>query len=72
MNGLLHLGHAFSLSKNEFANRYKKLQGYNILFSQAFHCTGMPISAAAMRIKNELEKYGNPPKFPPLKEGNKC
>jgi leucyl-tRNA synthetase len=88
MNGLLHLGHAFSLSKVgpgraataerphavravvcvpqlhgsgpagpdgaarpplrarpqlEFKAAYERLCGKNVLFPQAFHCTGMPI-----------------------------
>lgn len=32
MNGKLHLGHAFSMSKAEFMSRYKTLKGYNTLF----------------------------------------
>ena len=43
MNGVLHLGHAFSLSKLEFASAYHRLCGKNVLFPQGFHCTGMPI-----------------------------
>jgi leucyl-tRNA synthetase len=40
MNGKLHLGHAFSLTKAEFAARFKRLQGMNVLWPFAFHCTG--------------------------------
>ena len=54
MNGKLHLGHAFSMSKAEITARYKTLKGYNALFPFGFHCTGMPISAAALKIKEEL------------------
>lgn len=43
MNGMLHLGHAFSLSKLEFASAYHRLKGEEVLFPFAFHCTGMPI-----------------------------
>lgn len=43
MNGMLHLGHAFSLSKLEFASAYHRLNGDEVLFPFAFHCTGMPI-----------------------------
>lgn len=46
MNGLLHLGHAFSLSKLEFAAAYHRLCGKRVLFPQAFHTTGMPIKAS--------------------------
>lgn len=54
MNGRLHLGHAFSMSKPEFVIRYKTLKGYNALFPFGFHCTGMPISAASLKLKEEL------------------
>lgn len=64
MNGLLHLGHAFSLSKVEFATQYQRMLGKRVLFPFAFHCTGMPIKAAADKIRREMEIYGNPPVFP--------
>jgi leucyl-tRNA synthetase len=68
MNGMLHLGHAFSLSKLEFASAYHRLKGDETLFPFAFHCTGMPIKASADKIKNEIAKYGNPPVFPVIDE----
>jgi len=55
MNGRLHLGHAFSVTKAEFAARFNRLQGKRTLFPFAFHCTGMPIQAAANRLRRELE-----------------
>ena len=64
MNGLLHLGHAFSLSKLEFASAYHRLRGEHVLFPQGFHCTGMPIKACADKLRGEIENYGNPPVFP--------
>ena len=69
MNGLLHLGHAFSLSKLEFAAAYKRLTGHAVLFPQGFHCTGMPIKACADRLANEVAAYGDPPVFPEEGEG---
>jgi len=56
MNGPLHLGHAFSASKMEFAARYQHFQGKNVLFPFSFHCTGMPIYAMAKRISLEDPK----------------
>ncbi|KAL0910696.1 hypothetical protein M5K25_018777 [Dendrobium thyrsiflorum] len=64
MNGFLHLGHAFSLSKLEFAAAYHRLCGRNVLLPFAFHCTGMPIKASADKLTREMEQYGNPPLFP--------
>ena len=66
MNGKLHLGHAFSLTKAEFAAGYQRMLGKKALFPFAFHCTGMPIQAAAFKLRKEYELYGSPiPNFPP-------
>jgi len=59
MNGRLHLGHGFSLSKAEFQSRYQRLIGKNVLFPFGYHCTGMPIAAAAKRVKKEFEDDPN-------------
>jgi leucyl-tRNA synthetase len=45
MNGRLHLGHSFSMSKCEFQAGYQRLKGRQVLFPFGFHCTGMPIKA---------------------------
>eukprot|EP01084_Bolivina_argentea_P144390 253333_1 len=71
MNGFLHLGHAFTITKAEFRAGYERLRGKNVLFPFAFHCTGMPIAAAARRIKSEVETYGDPPQFPTTQSEDK-
>eukprot|EP00592_Proboscia_alata_P010622 CAMPEP_0194352348 /NCGR_PEP_ID=MMETSP0174-20130528/741_1 /TAXON_ID=216777 /ORGANISM="Proboscia alata, Strain PI-D3" /LENGTH=1095 /DNA_ID=CAMNT_0039120341 /DNA_START=121 /DNA_END=3408 /DNA_ORIENTATION=- len=63
-NGNLHIGHAFSLTKSVFRAQYERHLGKNVLWPFAFHCTGMPIQAAANKLKSELELYGTPPSFP--------
>eukprot|EP00934_Nitzschia_sp_Nitz4_P001058 Nitzschia sp. Nitz4//scaffold163_size50693//21835//25226//NITZ4_006989-RA/size50693-snap-gene-0.64-mRNA-1//-1//CDS//3329538034//1058//frame0 len=63
-NGHLHIGHAFSLTKAIFRAQFERHQGRNVLFPFAFHCTGMPIQAAANKLKAELEQFGTPPQFP--------
>ncbi|XP_042478314.1 leucine--tRNA ligase, cytoplasmic [Macadamia integrifolia] len=68
MNGFLHLGHAFSLSKLEFAAAYHRLRGANVLLPFAFHCTGMPIKASADKLDHEIKEYGNPPAFPTIED----
>ena len=55
MNGRLHLGHAFTVTKAEFSAGYARLRGRRTLFPFAFHCTGMPIQAAANKLRRELE-----------------
>ncbi len=64
MNGRLHLGHVFTVSKCEFAVGYQRLKGKVCLFPFGFHCTGMPIKAAADKLAREIKEYGNPPIFP--------
>ncbi|KAK0417447.1 hypothetical protein QR680_013016 [Steinernema hermaphroditum] len=64
MNGRLHLGHTFTLSKAEFAVGYQRLRGKKCLFPFGLHCTGMPIKACADKLKREMENYGFPPQFP--------
>ncbi|KAI5071305.1 hypothetical protein GOP47_0013556 [Adiantum capillus-veneris] len=64
MNGALHLGHAFSFSKLEFASAFYRLKGRHVLLPFGFHCTGMPIKACADKLQREIEQFGNPPVFP--------
>eukprot|EP01104_Vermistella_antarctica_P006421 TRINITY_DN17121_c0_g1_i1.p1 TRINITY_DN17121_c0_g1~~TRINITY_DN17121_c0_g1_i1.p1 ORF type:complete len:1099 (+),score=351.70 TRINITY_DN17121_c0_g1_i1:38-3334(+) len=64
MNGKLHLGHTFTISKADFAVGYQKLLGKKCLFPFGFHCTGMPIRACADRLSREMAEFGTPPVFP--------
>uniref|UniRef100_H2ZCU0 leucine--tRNA ligase n=1 Tax=Ciona savignyi TaxID=51511 RepID=H2ZCU0_CIOSA len=64
MNGRLHLGHTYSLSKCEFSVGFQRLMGKKCLFPFGLHCTGMPIKACADKLKREMEDFGFPPKFP--------
>jgi len=64
MNGKLHLGHTFTISKCEFAVGYQRLKGKHCLFPFGFHCTGMPIKACSDKLKREIADFGYPPKFP--------
>lgn len=58
MNGVLHAGHSFTLSKVEFATGFERMNGKRALFPLGFHCTGMPIKASADKIKREIELFG--------------
>ncbi|XP_063692555.1 leucine--tRNA ligase, cytoplasmic-like [Bolinopsis microptera] len=64
MNGRLHLGHCFTITKAEYASRYQRLKGKNVLFPFAYHCTGMPIKACADKLTYEMATFGCPPNFP--------
>ncbi|CAI2172928.1 4836_t:CDS:10 [Funneliformis geosporum] len=58
MNGRLHLGHFFTITKVEFATGYERMRGKRALFPLGFHCTGMPIKACADKLLRELEQFG--------------
>ncbi|KAI5453128.1 cytosolic leucyl tRNA synthetase [Naganishia albida] len=58
MNGSLHLGHAFSISKIEFACGFERMLGKRALFPLGFHCTGMPIKSSADKLIREMELFG--------------
>jgi len=50
VNGLGHIGHMLSSMRIEVMSRFRRMQGYNVLFAQGFHATGQPIVAAAKRV----------------------
>ena len=56
------------MSKYEFQARYQKKKKKNVLFPFGFHCTGMPIAAAAKRVENEFKD--NPNIIEHIKENN--
>jgi leucyl-tRNA synthetase len=50
VNGFLHIGQGVTYLHPDIMARYKRMKGFNVLWPFAFHCTGMPIVAAAKRI----------------------
>jgi leucyl-tRNA synthetase len=40
MNGPLHVGHAFTASRIDVYARFRRMQGYNVLWPWAWHWTG--------------------------------
>lgn len=58
MNGTLHAGHSFTVSKIEFAAGVARMRGKNVLYPQGYHCTGMPIKACADKLVREIELFG--------------
>lgn len=60
MNGRMHLGHLFTMTKADFMVRYQMMKGKNILFPFSFHCTGMPIQASAQKLVKEKDQKDRP------------
>ncbi|MDE1853135.1 MAG: leucine--tRNA ligase [Thaumarchaeota archaeon] len=51
MNGPVHVGTAFTAARVEFFARFRRLQGYNVLFPWAWHWTGKTIVGMSQRLK---------------------
>jgi len=58
MNGTLHAGHSFTVSKVEFTAGFSRLDGKRVLFPLGFHCTGMPIKACADKLVKDVQEFG--------------
>lgn len=51
MNGPVHVGTAFTAARVEFYARFRRMQGYNVLFPWAWHWTGKTIVGMSQRLK---------------------
>ncbi len=60
-SGPLHIGHGRTYTIGDIIARFKRLEGYNVLFPMAFHVTGTPILAIAdsiaKRDREVIERY---------------
>jgi leucyl-tRNA synthetase len=50
MNGPLHIGHCFTATRVDIYARFKRMQGYNVLFPWAWHWTGESIPGMSYRL----------------------
>jgi leucyl-tRNA synthetase len=50
-NGPLHVGHGFTATRVDVYARFRRMQGYNVLFPWAWHWTGGTIAGASERVK---------------------
>ena len=57
MNGPLHVGHAFTASRVDAYARFRRMQGYNVLWPWAWHWTGQPLLGASQRVAKGDEAY---------------
>jgi leucyl-tRNA synthetase len=57
MNGPLHVGHTFTASRVDAYARFKRMQGFNVLWPWAWHWTGQPLLGASQRVARGDEAY---------------
>ncbi len=53
ISGSLHIGHGRSVTESDIYCRYKRMEGFNVLFPMAFHITGTPVLGISAAIKNK-------------------
>jgi len=57
INGPLHVGHVFTASRVDAYARFRRMQGYNVLFPWAWHWTGQPLIGASQRVAQGDEAF---------------
>jgi leucyl-tRNA synthetase len=62
-SGGMHIGHVRTYTVPDIVARFKRMQGFNVLFPMAWHVTGTPIIGAVNRLKE-----GEPKQMRVLKE----
>ena len=52
-SGAMHIGHGRTYTVPDVYARFKRMEGYNVLFPMAWHVTGAPVIGIASRIKRK-------------------
>lgn len=55
-SGGMHVGHVRTYTVPDIVSRFKRMQGFNVLFPMAWHVTGTPIIGAVNRLKEKEKK----------------
>ncbi len=52
----LHVGHAFSFTAGDVYSRFKRMQGYNVLFPMGWDAFGLPTENYAIKMKRKPQE----------------
>ncbi|MBN2252030.1 MAG: leucine--tRNA ligase [Candidatus Altiarchaeota archaeon] len=55
-SGSMHVGHGRTYTVPDVIARFKRMQGFNVLFPMAWHVTGSPVLGIAERIRKKDEQ----------------
>jgi len=53
----LHIGHAFVYSLGDIFARFKRLQGFNVLYPIGYDALGLPAENAAIKVGEHPQEY---------------
>ncbi len=56
ISGSLHIGHARVVTEADVFSRFKRMNGFNVLYPIAFHISGTPVLGISMAIKQGDQK----------------
>ncbi|MDO8626998.1 MAG: class I tRNA ligase family protein, partial [Candidatus Diapherotrites archaeon] len=55
ISGFLHVGHMRGFTYSDVFTRFKRMQGFNVLFPVGFHASGLPSVAYAKKVERKDE-----------------
>lgn len=53
----LHMGHAFNYTISDVLARFKRMQGFNVLYPVGYDSLGLPAENAAIKLKTHPKKF---------------